>query len=224
MLQDDRQGSRLSRWPTSALDTHTGRIPTDKAPWRHPCRQGSRDGGRARTSGDGRCAKLSTTASRDALLALKQNRQPTVWRGVLTDCGTVWRHGCRHRAPMDGLTACPASGEDTTPSTRREDRQALATRTMRASLLDCSIPRAVRAAPSTRLEYRQAIAIRAIRAMQSSLPGTSLPDGHRTVLVHYCTKAGNGKMQAALRGRWKSHRPPAQTDCFSITCDAVTPW
>ncbi len=30
-----------------------------------------------------------------------------------------WRHGCRHRAPMDGFTACPASGEGTAPSTPR---------------------------------------------------------------------------------------------------------
>ncbi|AEO42278.1 hypothetical protein XACM_2006 [Xanthomonas euvesicatoria pv. citrumelo F1] len=28
-----------------------------------------------------------------------------------------WRHGCRHRAPRDGFTACPASGEGTAPST-----------------------------------------------------------------------------------------------------------
>ncbi|MCW2036986.1 hypothetical protein FHR67_001825 [Xanthomonas arboricola] len=30
-----------------------------------------------------------------------------------------WRHGCRQRAPMDGVTACPASGEGTAPSTPR---------------------------------------------------------------------------------------------------------
>ncbi len=30
-----------------------------------------------------------------------------------------WRHGCRHRAPMDGFTACPASGEGTAHSTPR---------------------------------------------------------------------------------------------------------
>ncbi|MBB3834511.1 hypothetical protein FHR55_002744 [Xanthomonas arboricola] len=32
------------------------------APWRHPCRQGSRDGGWGRTSRDGRWARLSTSA------------------------------------------------------------------------------------------------------------------------------------------------------------------
>ncbi|QNM60686.1 hypothetical protein XHV734_1891 [Xanthomonas hortorum pv. vitians] len=29
----------------------------------------------------------------------------------------MWRHGCRHRAYMDVLAACPASGEGTAPST-----------------------------------------------------------------------------------------------------------
>nr|CUV21426.1 protein of unknown function [Ralstonia solanacearum] len=29
----------------------------------------------------------------------------------------MWRHGCRHRAPRDGFTACPASGEGTAHST-----------------------------------------------------------------------------------------------------------
>ncbi|QNM60803.1 hypothetical protein XHV734_2013 [Xanthomonas hortorum pv. vitians] len=29
----------------------------------------------------------------------------------------MWRHGCRHRAYMDVLATCPASGEDTAPST-----------------------------------------------------------------------------------------------------------
>ncbi|CAD0320145.1 hypothetical protein CFBP498_15550 [Xanthomonas hortorum pv. vitians] len=41
----------------------------------------------------------------------QQSNQQTVWCGVLADCGTVWRHGCRHRASRDGFTACPASGE-----------------------------------------------------------------------------------------------------------------
>ncbi|PPU28282.1 hypothetical protein XspCFBP7912_19755 [Xanthomonas sp. CFBP 7912] len=30
-----------------------------------------------------------------------------------------WRHGCRHRASMDGFTACPASGEGAAPSMLR---------------------------------------------------------------------------------------------------------
>ncbi|APP75324.1 hypothetical protein BJD12_08765 [Xanthomonas vesicatoria ATCC 35937] len=29
----------------------------------------------------------------------------------------MWRHGCRHRASMDGFTACPARGEGTAHST-----------------------------------------------------------------------------------------------------------
>ncbi|MBB5768467.1 hypothetical protein GGR67_002535 [Xanthomonas arboricola] len=41
----------------------------------------------------------------------------TSWGGVLAGCGTVWRHGCRHRARRDGFTACPASGEGAAPST-----------------------------------------------------------------------------------------------------------
>ncbi|MBB5860413.1 hypothetical protein GGR69_002070 [Xanthomonas arboricola] len=36
----------------------------------------------------------------------------TLWCGGLADCGTVGRHGCRHRAYMDVLAACPAGGED----------------------------------------------------------------------------------------------------------------
>ncbi len=49
--------------------------------------------------------------------SFQSNHQRTVWCGVLTACGTVWRHGCRHRASMDGFTACPASGKGTAPST-----------------------------------------------------------------------------------------------------------
>ncbi|SYZ50708.1 hypothetical protein CPBF367_00980 [Xanthomonas arboricola pv. juglandis] len=57
------------------------------------------------------------TASR--VTRFRKNSRSTVWCGVLADCGTVWRHGCRHRASTDGFTACPASGEGTAPSTRR---------------------------------------------------------------------------------------------------------
>ncbi|MCC8556159.1 hypothetical protein, partial [Xanthomonas hortorum] len=45
------------------------------------------------------------------------SNQQTFWCGVLTDCGTVWRYGCRYRAPRDGFTACRASGEGAAPST-----------------------------------------------------------------------------------------------------------
>ncbi len=47
----------------------------------------------------------------------QRSNQQTFWCGALAACGTVWRHGCRHRAPRDGFTACPASGEGTAPST-----------------------------------------------------------------------------------------------------------
>ena len=56
----------------------------------------------------------------------KQSNRSILWCGVLAACGTVWRHGCRHRAPMDGFTACPASGEGTAPSTLRVGCRALA--------------------------------------------------------------------------------------------------
>ncbi|CAD0363276.1 hypothetical protein CFBP7900_39220 [Xanthomonas hortorum pv. carotae] len=49
----------------------------------------------------------------------QQSSQLTFWCGVLADCGTVWRHGCRHRASTDGFTACPASGEGTAHSTNQ---------------------------------------------------------------------------------------------------------
>ncbi|MDC8662535.1 hypothetical protein NY670_16740, partial [Xanthomonas hortorum pv. pelargonii] len=49
----------------------------------------------------------------------QRNNLQTSWCGVLTDCGTVWRHGCRHRAYMDVLAACPASGEGIAPSTNQ---------------------------------------------------------------------------------------------------------
>ena len=47
----------------------------------------------------------------------QQSDQQSFWCGALADCGTVWRHGCRHRASTDGFTACPASGEGAAPST-----------------------------------------------------------------------------------------------------------
>ncbi|MDV7247075.1 hypothetical protein R4K57_01270, partial [Xanthomonas hortorum pv. vitians] len=53
------------------------------------------------------------------LIILKKKTNNFLWWGVLADCGTVWRHGCRHRAYMDVLAACPASGEDTAPSTNQ---------------------------------------------------------------------------------------------------------
>ncbi|QNM59905.1 hypothetical protein XHV734_1079 [Xanthomonas hortorum pv. vitians] len=49
----------------------------------------------------------------------EQSNRLTLWCGVLADCGTVWRHGCRHRAYMDGLAACLASGEATAHSTNQ---------------------------------------------------------------------------------------------------------
>ncbi|SBV49915.1 hypothetical protein XBLMG947_0689 [Xanthomonas bromi] len=120
-----------------------------KAPWRHPCRQRSRDGERARASRVGRCGWASNAPRRSAIhgarwrhlsllhqrlsdanadvcigksaraprSALSSKHRPTSWRGVPTACGTVWRHGCRHRASTDGFTACPGSGEGTAPST-----------------------------------------------------------------------------------------------------------
>ncbi|MDT7855015.1 hypothetical protein RQM54_22365, partial [Xanthomonas hortorum pv. vitians] len=49
----------------------------------------------------------------------QQSDQQSFWCGALADCGTVWRHGCRHRAYMDVLAACPASGEGTALSTNQ---------------------------------------------------------------------------------------------------------
>ncbi|MBB3777753.1 hypothetical protein FHY16_000474 [Xanthomonas campestris] len=117
------------------------RPPSQDTPQVRPCRL--RRGihaaqGPATVSGqgprrDGRCARLravldapcSTMEHRLHVWCTPHERQlsdecrPTVWGGVLAGCGTVWRHGCRHRAPKDGFTACPASGEGTAPSTLR---------------------------------------------------------------------------------------------------------
>ncbi|NHF68325.1 hypothetical protein FFY45_21980 [Xanthomonas hortorum] len=48
----------------------------------------------------------------------------------------MWRHGCRHRAPRDGFTACPASGEDTAP----ESYSVALLKAMRTDHLDWSLP------------------------------------------------------------------------------------
>ncbi len=218
------------------------------APWRHPCRQGSCDGERARTSRDGRCAvsQQSSWQLSGLVCSLFKNHQRTIWCGVLADCGTVggmdaaieppwtgsrrvlravraprprllafccralarppsqdtlqvrpcklrggihaakgpatvsgqgpvemvgaqslnravgncptrvcslfntppanylvrcprrlrdrWRHGCRHRAPMDGFTACPASGEGTAHSSLQVCGGALASQPSRDTL------------------------------------------------------------------------------------------
>ncbi|SOU08522.1 hypothetical protein LMG19144_03610 [Xanthomonas arboricola pv. fragariae] len=51
----------------------------------------------------------------DALLA---DQQWQCWeRGVASGGGTVWRHGCRHRASRDGFTACPDAGCGAAPPT-----------------------------------------------------------------------------------------------------------
>ncbi|MFB9111168.1 hypothetical protein QSH39_001215 [Xanthomonas arboricola pv. corylina] len=45
------------------------------------------------------------------LEALLADQQQQCWeRGVASGGGTVWRHGCRHRASRDGFTACPDTG------------------------------------------------------------------------------------------------------------------
>ncbi len=43
-------------------------------------------------------------------------------RTALAGSGTVWRHGCRHRASRDGFTACPGTGQGSAPSTNRLDQ------------------------------------------------------------------------------------------------------
>ncbi|MBB5862865.1 hypothetical protein GGR61_000451 [Xanthomonas arboricola] len=101
---------------------------------RHPCRIRARNGRRARTGLDGRCASASNAATAfirlhswscrpahqveaTARCRFPPSNRPPLWCGVLAACGTLWRHGCRHGASTDGFTACPASGEDTAPST-----------------------------------------------------------------------------------------------------------
>ncbi|CAD0307369.1 hypothetical protein CFBP2533_07920 [Xanthomonas hortorum pv. pelargonii] len=44
------------------------------------------------------------------LQCLPTSRREQWESGVVSGCGTVWRHGCRHRASTDGFTACPAPG------------------------------------------------------------------------------------------------------------------
>ncbi|PPT80985.1 hypothetical protein XarbCFBP8152_04020 [Xanthomonas arboricola] len=115
----------------------------------------SRDGGRARTCRDSRCAcckQCTMHVVRVICGWLQGGRARThragrrVWFSAkqptssllrcLAACGTVWRHGCHHRAlsvrilsvwvsradmatvraSTDGFTACPAGGEGTVPS------------------------------------------------------------------------------------------------------------
>ncbi|MBB2805367.1 UNVERIFIED_ORG: hypothetical protein FHR63_002598 [Xanthomonas campestris] len=55
-------------------------------------------------------------ASTRALKALLADQRWQCWeRGVASGGGTVWRHGCRHRASWDGFTACPDTGCDAAP-------------------------------------------------------------------------------------------------------------
>ncbi|MBB4755809.1 hypothetical protein FHT15_000464 [Xanthomonas campestris] len=59
-------------------------------------------------------------------LLADQRRQ--YWeRGVASGGGTVWRHGCRHRASRDGFTACPDTGCGAAPPTNSAHRPALCT-------------------------------------------------------------------------------------------------
>ncbi|CAE6708053.1 hypothetical protein XA1311A_06030 [Xanthomonas arboricola] len=72
----------------------------------------------------------------------QESSRPTVWCGGLAGCGTVWRHGCRHRAPRDGFTACPASGEDAAHSTHRAFDSSIRSRLNKPTVLglDCLVP------------------------------------------------------------------------------------
>ncbi len=110
--------------------------PSLEALARHPCRSRSRDGERARTSKDCRClsessqsALLIAIRSSRRLRASSANRtpksdqgcelaeecadplsvgyQPTVWRGVLTDCGTVGGMDAAIEPPWTGLRRVP---------------------------------------------------------------------------------------------------------------------
>ncbi|APP74347.1 hypothetical protein BJD12_02700 [Xanthomonas vesicatoria ATCC 35937] len=60
----------------------------------------------------------------------------------------MWRHGCRHRASMDGFTACPASGEGTAHSRLRVCCRALARPPSRDTLQvrPCKLLRGIHAA------------------------------------------------------------------------------
>ncbi len=132
-LDGDHPGSLQSGWFVTWLQgpcppTIAGHAASTsvQALTRHPCRVRSRDGGRARTCRDGRYAGLRAEHavccsdriasdplhdSTRATSSFSHDHRFTLWSGGLADCGTVWRHGCRHRAPRDGFTACPASGE-----------------------------------------------------------------------------------------------------------------
>ncbi|NYI17660.1 hypothetical protein FHR53_000319 [Xanthomonas arboricola] len=90
---------------------------------------------------------LMHTTRRTAFL---DERRPIVWCGVLAACGTVWRHGCRHRASKDGFTACPASGEGAAPSTLRVCCRALARPPSRDTpqVRPCRLRRGIHAAQS----------------------------------------------------------------------------
>ncbi|MBB3760882.1 hypothetical protein FHY22_002046 [Xanthomonas arboricola] len=57
------------------------------------------------------------------LEALLADQQWQRWeRGAASGGGTVWRHGCRHRASRDGFTACPDTGCGAAPPTTSAHR------------------------------------------------------------------------------------------------------
>ncbi len=60
------------------------------------------------------------TASRNALSALFDMPPANCLVRCPRRLRDRWRHGCRHRAPTDGVTACPASGEDIAHSTNAD--------------------------------------------------------------------------------------------------------
>ncbi|MBB3812429.1 hypothetical protein FHY13_000735 [Xanthomonas arboricola] len=65
---------------------------------------------------------------RDVLEALLAYRRRQCWeRGAVSGGGTVWRHGCRHRASRDGFTACPDTGCGAAPPTDSAYRSFLCT-------------------------------------------------------------------------------------------------
>ncbi|PPU69656.1 hypothetical protein XpiCFBP4643_02120 [Xanthomonas pisi] len=68
-----------------------------------------------------------------------------------------WRHGCRHRAPMDGFTACPASGEGTAHSTLQMCCGALASQPSRDTrqVRACKLLRGIHAAQGPATVSRQ---------------------------------------------------------------------
>ncbi|MBB2759139.1 UNVERIFIED_ORG: hypothetical protein GGR68_003313 [Xanthomonas campestris] len=105
------------------------------------------------------------------LEALLADQQWQRWeRGVASGGGTVWRHGCRHRASRDGFMACPDTGCGAAPPTSSAHRSICAEHL--SFTRECfGLPRALARVPAwDTLQVRPCRLWRGIHAAQGPTP------------------------------------------------------